>query len=128
MKEPADIYCTGVTLYYLLTLKYPYFGFKPENRDQAYTMILEHPPIPLRAFRPDAPEGLERVLRKAMEKQPWNRWKSAAEMAAALRPYRGRGLRSMIGRALLPAAGRVAGLSRRSVAEAPGRAPRPRPR
>ena len=33
-------------------------------------MILEHPPVPLRAHRPDAPEGLERVLRKALEKQP----------------------------------------------------------
>ena len=33
-------------------------------------MILEHPPVPLRAFRPDAPEGLERILLKALQKQP----------------------------------------------------------
>ena len=40
-------------------------------------MILENPPIPLRAFRPDAPEGLERVLLKAPQE-------------AAERPLRGR--------------------------------------
>ena len=50
-------------------------------------MILEHPAVPLRAHRPDLPEGLDRVLRKALEKQPKDRWKSAAAMAAALKPF-----------------------------------------
>jgi serine/threonine-protein kinase len=43
--------------------------------------------VPLRAFRPDAPEGLERVLLKALQKQPRDRWKSAQAMAEALRPF-----------------------------------------
>ena len=86
VKEPADIYSVGATLYYLLTLHYPFLGFDP-NRGDAYSMILEHPPVPLRAHRPDAPEGLERVLRKALEKQPRDRWTSAAAMAKALRPF-----------------------------------------
>ncbi len=88
VKEGADIYCAGVTLYYLLTQRYPYFGFNPNNGD-AYSMILEHPPIPLRVLRPDAPEGFDRLLRKAMEKEPRDRWKSAAAMADALRPFVG---------------------------------------
>jgi eukaryotic-like serine/threonine-protein kinase len=50
-------------------------------------MILEHPPVPLRARRPDAPEGFDAVLRKALEKQPRDRWKSASAMAQALRPF-----------------------------------------
>ena len=50
-------------------------------------MILEHPAVPLRAHRPDLPEGLDRVLRKGLEKQPRDRWKSAAAMANALRPF-----------------------------------------
>ena len=29
VKEPADIYCAGATLFYLLTEKYPYLGFDP---------------------------------------------------------------------------------------------------
>ncbi len=50
-------------------------------------MILENPAVPLRAHRPDAPEGLERVIAKALEKRPKDRWASAAQMAVALRPY-----------------------------------------
>lgn len=86
VKEPADIYSAGVTLYFLLTKRYPFLNFDPFKGD-AYSMILSDPVVPLRAFRPDVPEGLGRVLAKAMEKQPKDRWKSAREMAVALRPY-----------------------------------------
>jgi len=85
-KEAADIYSAGATLYYLFTNQYPYYHFNPHRAD-AYNMILEHPAVPLRAHRPDLPEGLERVLHKALEKQPKDRWKSAAAMAAALKPF-----------------------------------------
>jgi serine/threonine-protein kinase len=84
-REPADIYCAGATLFYLLTGKYPYLGFDPRYPDPV--MILENPPLPLRAFRPDAPEAVERILMKALQKQPRDRWKSAQAMADALRPF-----------------------------------------
>lgn len=83
-KEPADIYSAGATLYYLLTNQYPYFNFNPHD-EYSYEMILEHPPIPLRAFRPDAPEELERLIQKALQKQPRDRWRSAQEMSDALK-------------------------------------------
>jgi len=86
VKESADVYSAGATLYYLLTLRYPYFNFDPYKGD-AYVAILENPPVPLRAHRPDAPEGLERVLARSLEKQPRDRWNSARAMAAALRPF-----------------------------------------
>lgn len=86
VREAADIYCAGVTLYYLLTEKFPFLGFDPRRPD-AYEMVLEHPPLPLRAFRPDAPEGLERVLLKALKKRPQDRFKSAQAMWHVLRPY-----------------------------------------
>jgi serine/threonine-protein kinase len=86
IKEPADIYSAGATLYYLLTLRYPYLDFDPKRGD-AHHVILENPAVPLRAYRPDAPEGLDRLLRKALEKHPRDRWKSAAAMCDALRPY-----------------------------------------
>jgi eukaryotic-like serine/threonine-protein kinase len=85
-QEPADLYSAGATLYYLFTNQYPFYNFNP-NRADAYTMILEHPAVPLRAHRPDLPEGLDKVLRKALEKQPKDRWKSAAAMAGALKPF-----------------------------------------
>jgi serine/threonine-protein kinase len=86
VREPADIYSAGATLFYLLTNRYPYLGFDPRKAG-SYEIILQHPPVPLRAFRPDAPEGLERVLLKALQKQPRDRWKSAQAMAEALRPF-----------------------------------------
>ena len=86
IREPADIYSAGATLFYLLTGKYPYLGFDPHQPD-SYQIILQHPPLPLRAFRPDAPEGIERILLKALHKQPRDRWKSAGAMAAALRAF-----------------------------------------
>jgi serine/threonine-protein kinase len=86
VREPADIYSASATLFYLLTNKYPYLGFDPREAD-SYHVILQHPPVPLRAFRPDAPEGLERVLHKGLQKQPRERWKSAMAMADALRPF-----------------------------------------
>ncbi len=32
VREAADIYCAGATLFYLLTEKYPYLGFDPATR------------------------------------------------------------------------------------------------
>ena len=87
-KEPADIYSAGATLYYLMSGQYPYFNFDP-NRIDSYTMILEHPAVPLRAHRPDIPEAFDKIIRKALEKSPLLRWKSAAEMGAALQPFSG---------------------------------------
>jgi serine/threonine-protein kinase len=86
VREASDIYCAGATLFFLLTENYPFLGFDPRRPD-AYEMVLEHPPVPLRAFRPDAPEGLERVLLKAMKKRPRDRFRSAQAMWQALRPY-----------------------------------------
>ena len=86
VKAPADIYSAGATLYYLLTGRYPFLDFDP-LRTNAYAMILEHPPVPLRVHRTDAPEGLDRILRKSLEKQAGDRWKSAAAMAKALEPF-----------------------------------------
>jgi serine/threonine-protein kinase len=86
VREPADIFCAGTTLFYLLTEKYPYLGFDP-GRPDSFEMILDHPPVPLRAYRPDAPEGLEQILLKALRKRPSSRWKSAEAMWQALRTF-----------------------------------------
>jgi serine/threonine-protein kinase len=73
-------------LYYLMSGTYPFLDFDP-NQSNAYQMILEYPPVPLRAHRPEVPESFDRILRKALEKQPRDRWKSAAAMGQALRPF-----------------------------------------
>jgi serine/threonine-protein kinase len=86
VKEQADLYSVGATLYYLMAGRYPYLDFDP-HADDAYTKILEHPPVPIRAHRPDVPEAFDAVLRRALEKQPRDRWKSAEAMAEALKPF-----------------------------------------
>ncbi len=86
VKEASDVYSAGATLYYLLTRQYPFLNFDPRRAD-AYAVILEHPAVPLRAHRPDVPDAFDRVLAKALEKRPKDRWKSAAAMADALRPF-----------------------------------------
>ena len=73
--------------FYLLTNRYPYLGFDPREPTAPTRSSLQNPPVPLRAFRPDAPEGVERALLKALQKQPRDRWKSARAMAEALRPF-----------------------------------------
>ncbi|GIW87433.1 MAG: hypothetical protein KatS3mg108_1757 [Isosphaeraceae bacterium] len=86
VREPADIYGAGVTLYYLLTGAFPYLDFDPSSV-KAYAMILEHPSVPARVHRKDVPEGLDRVLRKCLEKHPNDRWRSAQALADAIRPF-----------------------------------------
>ncbi len=81
----ADIYSAGATVFYLLTGNYPYLNFNPLRPD-SYEMILEHPAVPLRAYRPDAPSAMERILLKALKKQPRDRWQSARAMWQALQP------------------------------------------
>jgi hypothetical protein len=57
-----------------------------DDRYAVEALVARHLKVPLRAFRPDAPEGIERILLKALQKQPQDRWKSAQAMADALRP------------------------------------------
>ena len=85
VKEPSDIYSAGATLYHLLAGTYPFLNFDPK-RAEAIPMTLEHPPVPLRAHRPDAPELLDRILLRALQKHPRDRWPSALAMAEALQP------------------------------------------
>ncbi|MEQ1666918.1 MAG: bifunctional protein-serine/threonine kinase/phosphatase [Sulfuriferula sp.] len=80
--EPAsvasELYAAGVTLYYLLTRKYPYGEIEP----------FQHPkfgdPIPPTRYRPEIPHWLENVLLKAVARDPKLRFETAEEMLLAL--------------------------------------------
>ncbi|MFL5578258.1 MAG: serine/threonine-protein kinase [Gemmatimonadaceae bacterium] len=78
----TDIYSLALVTYEMLTGKLPF-----EGRTQQETMIarLRSDPVPLRRMRPelDFPAPLERVLLRALEREPERRYQSAPDFAHA---------------------------------------------
>ena len=74
----TDIYAAGVTLYHLLTRKYPYGEIEP----------FQHPkfndPTPLTRYRPDIPYWLENIVLKAVARDSDKRFETVEEMLHAL--------------------------------------------
>jgi hypothetical protein len=78
----ADIFATGVLLYQCLTFTKP---FAADSNWEVYQKIVgEEPPL-MSAFRAGIPPALESVVRRALAKEPANRYPSARAMADALR-------------------------------------------
>jgi serine/threonine-protein kinase len=111
VREPADIYSMGVTLYHLLTGKFPYnFPTRAEvkrfcaehlnnlkNLEEAlkimaevekiknpHLIILSDKPIPIQERKPDLPTGLAMVIDRAINKNMELRFQTAAEFRQAL--------------------------------------------
>lgn len=76
--EASDLYACGVTLYELLTRKYPYGEIEPFQRPNFGV------PVPPTRYRPDTPEWLESVLLKACAREPKDRFETAQEFLLAL--------------------------------------------
>ena len=81
--QRADIYGVGVTLYRLLTDRFAY-DFESNPADPL-VVILQYPVIPVEQRRPDLPAGLAAVIDRAIQRNPGDRYQTAAETAAALR-------------------------------------------
>lgn len=74
----CDLYAAGVTLYQLLTRKYPYGEIEPFQ-----TPKFGEPTRPTR-WRPDIPGWLENVLLKAVARESKDRFETAEEFLLAL--------------------------------------------
>ncbi|MBI2805670.1 MAG: protein kinase [Planctomycetes bacterium] len=80
----SDVYALGCTLYHLLTGRVP---FPDESILRKLDGHRTQEPKPIRALRPELPEGLAAVVAKMMAKQPGDRYESAAAVAKALEPF-----------------------------------------
>jgi tetratricopeptide (TPR) repeat protein/tRNA A-37 threonylcarbamoyl transferase component Bud32 len=83
----SDVWALGVVLYEMLAGSVPFRGSYPEATFHA---IKNEPVPPLRAARPDTPEPLERIVMKALEKDPEKRFQTAREPARDLKLLAGR--------------------------------------
>lgn len=79
----SDLYSFGVVLYKLLTDTEPFVG---ENYKEIITAQLFQPPRPFREVAPNIniPEPIQRVIFRALEKEPDKRYNDALEFSAAV--------------------------------------------
>ena len=86
--ESSDIYSLGATLFAMLTGQSPYeYGYsealgatRGKNRGALLRNIILTNPLP-KLNRPDIPQQVERILRKALNKTPEDRYYSAYDFA-----------------------------------------------
>jgi serine/threonine-protein kinase len=80
----VDIWSVGVMLYEMIAGRRPFEGPRFPELCKA---ILESAPLPLSSQRADVPAELDRIVARALAKDPGARFQSAHEMAGALVPF-----------------------------------------
>jgi eukaryotic-like serine/threonine-protein kinase len=78
----TDIFARGAVLYEMATGKR---AFEGKNRTSLIGAIVSGEPRAMRELQPLTPPALEHVILKCLEKDPEDRWQSAADVAADLR-------------------------------------------
>jgi eukaryotic-like serine/threonine-protein kinase len=78
----TDIFAFGSVIYEMLTGKK---AFEGKSQASLIAAILEKNPAPMNEIQPMTPPILDRIVRKCLEKDPDQRWQSAADLASELK-------------------------------------------
>jgi hypothetical protein len=79
----SDVFSVGIVFYQLATARHP-FSARDRSLPQVVSAIVFEEPPKLSELAPDAPEGLEFILHKALEKDPAKRLRNAGDLKQAL--------------------------------------------
>jgi PAS domain S-box-containing protein len=82
--ERTDVYGLGAMLYEILTGRPPFVG---TNTLEVLSQAIRGNPAPPREHWPEVPLGLEEICRKAMAKDPADRYARAEELAQAVQNW-----------------------------------------
>ncbi|MBI5867119.1 MAG: protein kinase [candidate division Zixibacteria bacterium] len=77
----SDLFSFGVVLYETIARRLPFSG--EHEAAIAYAIMHEHPE-PLKRYKADVPDELQRIVSKCLAKRPAERYQSAADLAADL--------------------------------------------
>jgi WD40 repeat protein len=80
----SDVYALGATLYALITGRPP---FQAATAMDTVLQVLNDEPVPPRRLNASVPRDLDVICLKCLEKEPGNRYASAAALAEDLRRY-----------------------------------------
>ena len=84
IRETADVYALGATLYALLTGRPP---FQSANPMDTLLQVISAEPVSLRQLNAKLSRDLETICQKCLEKEPRRRYATAQELADELRRY-----------------------------------------
>jgi serine/threonine protein kinase len=82
----SDLYTLGLILYEMLTKKLPYSA---SSIPELFQKILNEQPIPPRRWKPLINNGIENIILKLLEKEPYKRFNSPSEIIDAIRNVNG---------------------------------------
>jgi Tol biopolymer transport system component len=78
----TDIFAFGCVLYEMATGRKAFAG---SSQASLISSIMKEEPAPVSALMPTSPPALDRVIRKALSKDPEDRWQSAGDLGSELK-------------------------------------------